>query len=120
MSGHQTRRSIVNDNINLDFEDVLNPNRLELLFAEFDLDNSGAITIDEFENIMNRVNAGMTRQEIADLTRQVDKDGNSEIDYDEFVQLMNLANNKLVSQLNSVKSHYLDEKALAAGAADVV
>ena len=120
-TGGGCRRSLVTGEMNHDnLLEVLHPDRLRQLFSEFDLDSSGSISPSEFEQIMVRINSGMSTDEIAELARQADKDGDAQIDFEEFSQLMKSADNKLVNKINSVKSHYLDEKAIAAGAQDII
>eukprot|EP00966_Prymnesium_polylepis_P331919 7387465-Prymnesium_polylepis.1 len=93
--------------------------QLRLLFNEFDDDNSGSISTNEIEAIAGRLGIQLTKEEIEALLLEVDGDNSGEIEFAEFVELVNRAKvggmNDIIS---SLKSSYLDDAALAAGAAD--
>lgn len=54
------------------------------------------------------------------LHLQVDKDSEGQLNCEEFVQLLQKAKGKLSEIVSSLRMNYLDDKAIAAGAADVV
>lgn len=54
-------------------------------FKEFDSDNSGAISWDEFCAAFQKSGIAPAAQDLRALFLSADKDGNNEISYDEFV-----------------------------------
>jgi calcium-dependent protein kinase len=58
-------------------------------FREFDKDNSGYITVDEFRNVLSESGeATMSEQEINEMIAKVDKNSDKKIKYPEFIELM--------------------------------
>eukprot|EP00966_Prymnesium_polylepis_P147267 3401682-Prymnesium_polylepis.1 len=93
---------------------------LRQLFTRFDADASGAISVDELSQVVKESGLEMTQSDLLELVQQVDGDGSGEIEFDEFKVLMNMAKGKFSRIVAALKDSYLDEKARAAGAADVI
>ena len=70
--------------------DLLDEKRLRAVFAEFDLDGSGSISVDELKEIFGRFTSdGVVDEEMLDaIIYQVDKNGDGEIDFEEFRDFM--------------------------------
>ena len=58
------------------------------LFKLLDADNTGAISRDELAELMPRMGAFLSEDELSELFNSVDTDGSGEIDFYEFLQLM--------------------------------
>jgi calmodulin len=54
-------------------------------FAEFDVDQSGAIDAEELGSLLKRIGEDAEPERIAMMMKEVDKDGNGEIDFAEFL-----------------------------------
>ena len=92
---------------------------LRRLFEEFDADGSGSISVEEMEQITQRMNTSMSRKEIEVLLLEFDEDNSGVIEFNEFVQMVQRAKcGGIADIINSLKQSYLDESALAAGAGD--
>eukprot|EP01035_Chromulina_nebulosa_P018496 gene18496-24212_t len=52
---------------------------------DHDEDNSGEVTTQEFQNALNKLNAGLSTDEIAGIIRDFDEDGSGTISLEEFV-----------------------------------
>lgn len=61
-------------------------NKLQLLsiFAEFDENNDGFISVDEFGKVLSA--QGFTKEETQNMFNKFDEDGNGNISFEEFVQ----------------------------------
>ena len=58
-------------------------------FREFDKNNSGYITVDEFRNVLSESGeTTLSEQEINEMIAKVDKNNDKKIRYPEFVELM--------------------------------
>jgi Ca2+-binding EF-hand superfamily protein len=57
------------------------------MFNEADSDKSGALTFDEFQKLMERIDLGISPQELRFVIQEADEDGNGVVDYNEFVPL---------------------------------
>lgn len=55
-------------------------------FDEFDLDGSGNITPDEFQQLMERMGASLSKVELRNLVQRLDTDGNGSVSKEEFIQ----------------------------------
>jgi len=60
---------------------------LKRLFHEADTDGSGALSIEEFRNVMNQADMGISKSEMRRLMAEADVNDDGEIDYTEFVPL---------------------------------
>jgi Ca2+-binding EF-hand superfamily protein len=58
------------------------------MFALFDTDKSGEITIGEFKSVLDAFNVGFTVDEIGDLVNELDEQDNGTIGEEEFVELL--------------------------------
>jgi Ca2+-binding EF-hand superfamily protein len=58
------------------------------MFALFDTDKSGEITIGEFKSLLDAFNVGFTVDEIGDLVNELDEQNNGTIGEEEFVELL--------------------------------
>ena len=74
------------------------------VFNLFDIDNSGAININELGSAMKSLGMKPTEEELERLMNEVDKDGTGEIEFDEFIQLVGKKVNdaELMDQLERV------------------
>jgi len=60
---------------------------MKAIFKKSDVDNSGALSIAEFQKCCKDADIGLTRKEVNILMHQCDVDGDGMISYDEFVPL---------------------------------
>jgi Ca2+-binding EF-hand superfamily protein len=58
------------------------------MFALFDTDKSGEITIGEFKSLLDAFNVGFTVDEIGELVNELDEQNNGTIGEEEFVELL--------------------------------
>lgn len=61
-------------------------NEVGRTFDEFDIDGSGSITIDEFEQLMTKLGANLTREQLQHMVDRLDTDKSGGVDKDEFIQ----------------------------------
>jgi Ca2+-binding EF-hand superfamily protein len=59
------------------------------LFAIFDKDGDGGITVKEIGAVMRQLGQDPTDEELAAIVQEVDADGNGEIELEEFVAVLN-------------------------------
>ena len=65
------------------------PNELAAqLFAMFDDDGSGSITVGEFKDALDKLGSDLTVDEIADLVKELDEDNSGTIEEHEFAELL--------------------------------
>jgi len=57
----------------------------QMLFNDFDLDNSGAIDLDELNHALARMGRSVPRTTVRQLLRDVDLDGSGTVNFDEFL-----------------------------------
>uniref|UniRef100_A0A0E0MPD5 EF-hand domain-containing protein n=1 Tax=Oryza punctata TaxID=4537 RepID=A0A0E0MPD5_ORYPU len=57
-------------------------------FAFFDKDGDGCITLEELDTVVRSLGQTPTREELAEMIRDVDADGNGTIEFAEFLALM--------------------------------
>ncbi|XP_052139061.1 calmodulin-like protein 5 [Oryza glaberrima] len=57
-------------------------------FAFFDKDGDGCITLEELDTVVRSLGQTPTREELAEMIRDVDVDGNGTIEFAEFLALM--------------------------------
>eukprot|EP01032_Pedospumella_encystans_P029673 gene29673-33504_t len=57
------------------------------MFKEADDDNSGSLTFDEFQQLMEQVELGISPQELRFVISEADENENGVVDYEEFVPL---------------------------------
>jgi len=93
---------------------------LQRVFAEFDVDCSGAIQVAEFSAVADRLGLALPEDEIQALMAEYDADGSGEIDFEEFIEAANQATSTFANIITELKQTYLDDQALAAGAEDVI
>lgn len=93
---------------------------LTRIFNQFDLDGSGSISFEELGKTLRTIDVNMTEEDVQSLMAQADMDDNAEIDFNEFVLLMQLADPKMAGMVKDIKSQYLDAKAIAAGAEEII
>ena len=91
---------------------------LRRMFRDFDLDGSGTISVDELDEVAQSVGVDLPRDELLQLVAQFDLDNSGELDEEEFVALIHGAHDQIGAITARLRERYLDEKALAAGAAD--
>jgi hypothetical protein len=81
---------------------------IQELFDEIDLDGSGEIDIDEFNEALVKLGVKLKRRELQDLVKSVDEDGSGRISFSEFMAMIknimhqakvNLDNKKLDEQM---------------------
>ena len=58
------------------------------VFDLVDKDKSGAIEMEEVEELTQLLGMDLTRDEVELLVREIDKDGNGEVDFEEFLLVM--------------------------------
>ena len=58
------------------------------VFDLVDKDKSGAIEMEEAEELTQLLGMDLTRDEVELLVREIDKDGNGEVDFEEFLLVM--------------------------------
>ena len=61
---------------------------IEHIFKVFDLDGTGEINIEEFQQVFHRLGNPMTVQELNSFIRELDEDHNGTISLEEFVKFM--------------------------------
>jgi Ca2+-binding EF-hand superfamily protein len=61
------------------------------IFAIFDEDNSGEVTVGEFSEALNKMNSGLTIEEIAAIVADFDEDGSGSISLAEFEDVIEKA-----------------------------
>jgi len=66
----------------------LNKTRAHRLFAIFDKNKSGKISIGEFKAILDKFSIGFTVDEVGEIVRELDEDGNIMIGLEEFEKLL--------------------------------
>ena len=93
---------------------------LQQLFKDFDADGSGTVSVDELDSVARQVGVDIPREELLRLVQQVDEDNSGELGLNEFIKLIHSAEDQFTAITARLKAKYLDEKALAAGAADVI
>ena len=59
---------------------------MRALFAEFDKDNSGAVSVDEAKLMLNKL--GMSENEVVAMVDLHDANHDGELQYDEFVSFV--------------------------------
>lgn len=105
-SGYQSRTAIKKSGIYLDdfikimekkFASDLSDADLEKCFKMIDGDDSGAISRQEFEEVLKGIGCNFYPQEIAEMVEAADKDGNGEIDLKEFKDVMKSRKKKITS-----------------------
>eukprot|EP00978_Attheya_sp_CCMP212_P002587 scaffold5259_cov58-Attheya_sp.AAC.9 len=75
--------------VNVDGDSHLNnKTRAHRLFAMFDKNKSGKISIGEFKAILDKFNMGFTVDEVGEIVRELDEDGNIMIGLEEFEKLL--------------------------------
>uniref|UniRef100_A0A0D9Y176 EF-hand domain-containing protein n=1 Tax=Leersia perrieri TaxID=77586 RepID=A0A0D9Y176_9ORYZ len=74
-------------------------------FSFFDKDGDGCITLEELDTVVRSLGQNPTREELAEMIRDVDADGNGTIEFAEFLALM--ARKKKASSSSS--SHVEEE-----------
>eukprot|EP01038_Epipyxis_sp_PR26KG_P005066 gene5066-7070_t len=57
------------------------------MFKEADVDDSGSLTFDEFQSLMEKVELGISPQELRFVISEADENDNGLVDYNEFVPL---------------------------------
>jgi hypothetical protein len=57
------------------------------MFKEADTDHNGYLTFDEFQTLMEKVDLGISQQELRFVIVEADDNGNGVVDYDEFIPL---------------------------------
>lgn len=62
-------------------------NRLTTMFAEADLENRGYLTYGEFEDLMQKIDIGISAQELRFVIQEADENENGFVDYTEFIPL---------------------------------
>ena len=62
----------------------LSKKSLQQIFAEFDADGSGKISLLEFKNAFRKLGIGLTSKDIDHVINYCDKDRDGEVDYKEF------------------------------------
>ena len=60
--------------------------RLKLAFSVFDEDGNGEITANEMTDVMGQF--GLTKEELAEMLKEVDEDGDGAIEFEEFCKLV--------------------------------
>jgi len=60
---------------------------LRTMFIEADADGSGALSINEFKDVLKMADLGLPEKEARKILAEADMDGNGEISYEEFVPL---------------------------------
>jgi Ca2+-binding EF-hand superfamily protein len=63
------------------------------IFEMFDEDGSGEITVEEFKTALEKMNAGLTLDEICAIVKDFDEDGSGEISLEEFEKVIEKAVN---------------------------
>merc|ERR1719430_1008269 len=62
--------------------------RLKDAFSMFDVDNNGEISLEELAEMMARHSLHPTREELAEMIKNVDKNCNGSVDLEEFLEMM--------------------------------
>ena len=57
-------------------------------FTMFDKDGSGSISAKEFLKVLKNLGQNVSKDEAANIMKELDKDGSGEIDFDEFISYM--------------------------------
>jgi Ca2+-binding EF-hand superfamily protein len=65
-----------------------NKTRAHRLFAMFDKNKNGKISIGEFKGVLDKFSIGFTVDEVGDIVRELDEDGNIMIGVEEFEKLL--------------------------------
>ena len=61
---------------------------MRAVFASFDADGSGKITVDELSAAMEKLGTPMPRDKVASMIREVDQDGSASVDFEEFLKVL--------------------------------
>ena len=64
---------------------------MRAVFASFDADGSGKITVDELSAAMEKLGTPMPRDKVASMIREVDQDGSASVDFEEFLKVLERA-----------------------------
>ena len=65
--------------------------QLKEIFSAYDADGSGKISVEELTAALAKAGKKMSKQEVANIVRQVDKNNDGEIDFEEFKAVHQLA-----------------------------
>ncbi|ROV97168.1 hypothetical protein VPNG_08789 [Cytospora leucostoma] len=57
-------------------------------FNEYDTDQGGNITVEEFARVMRKTNPSISDEEVSSIVGEVDLDGDGTINFDEFITMM--------------------------------
>ncbi|ROV87270.1 hypothetical protein VSDG_09882 [Cytospora chrysosperma] len=57
-------------------------------FREYDTDQGGNITVEEFARVMRKTNPSISDKEVSKIVSEVDLDGDGTINFDEFITMM--------------------------------
>ena len=62
--------------------------KLKPVFAKFDADKSGSISVSEMGKIVKAIGVEMSEADLAQMMKDGDPDGSGEIDFEEFVTVL--------------------------------
>ena len=65
---------------------MVNDDVLKAVFEKFDTDKSGAISVDELQNLSHCTGISLTAEQAAETLAKLDKDGNGTLGFDEFAE----------------------------------
>jgi Ca2+-binding EF-hand superfamily protein len=69
-----------------DYFDKFEVSEVGQTFDEFDVDGTGTITPDEFQQVMERMGASLTHDQLSNLIQNLDKDCSGGVSREEFIQ----------------------------------
>lgn len=69
-----------------DYFDKFEASEVGHTFDEIDLDGSGNVTPDEFQQLMDRMGTSLTQEQLSNLVQKLDKDGSGVVSKEEFIQ----------------------------------
>ena len=73
-------------------------NELKEVFAVFDKDHNGSVSLNDLRLVMNQLGRFPTEPELYDMIREVNKNGSGSIEFNDFLGLMNSVSKKQGSE----------------------